>query len=131
MDEKELGDWVRAQFQRANKFLAENGILFKSVVTEESRYLAPHVALWKIISQDNKRYWVISGDVPADVTAEGSAKSAREAIRYFSLQWQIKAENLQKLAQTDKTQAEYSTYLQTKAEMLYDVSSQENLWQEV
>ncbi|MFT4807348.1 MAG: hypothetical protein ACI9LX_000665 [Paraglaciecola sp.] len=36
--EEQISEWVREQFQRANKHLAEKGVLFESVVTEESRY---------------------------------------------------------------------------------------------
>lgn len=128
MDEKELAEWVRTQFQRANKYLAENGILFKSVATTESRYLAPVMAVWKIVSEDNKRYWVISGDLPVDVVGEQAAATAREAIRHFSYQWQIKAENLRNLAGDDKTQLDYAALLQSKGEMLYETAMDEKLW---
>ena len=61
ISDEERATWVREQFQKANKFLAENGVLFESVVTEESRYLIPYLAVWKIKAMDSKRYWVISG----------------------------------------------------------------------
>lgn len=48
-DQEQLAQWVREQFQKANKHLAENGVLFESVVIEDSRYLAPMVAVWKIL----------------------------------------------------------------------------------
>ena len=41
VSEEQRAEWVREQFQKANKFLAENGVLFDSVTTEESRYLMP------------------------------------------------------------------------------------------
>ena len=44
ISDEERATWVREQFQKANKFLAENGVLFDSVVTEESRYLIPYLA---------------------------------------------------------------------------------------
>ena len=61
ISDEERATWVREQFQKANKFLAENGVLFDSVITEESRYLMPYLAVWKIRAMDSKRYWVISG----------------------------------------------------------------------
>jgi hypothetical protein len=66
VSQEQLSAWVKEQFQRANKHLAEKGVLFDTVVTEESRYLAPFVAIWKIKALDGKFFWVISGDVPAD-----------------------------------------------------------------
>ena len=57
--EAQLSEWVREQYQRANKHLAEQGVLFESVATEECRYLAPVVAVWKIKSTEGKYYWVL------------------------------------------------------------------------
>ena len=34
ISDEERATWVREQFQKANKFLAENGVLFDSVITE-------------------------------------------------------------------------------------------------
>jgi len=45
ISDEERATWVREQFQKANKFLAENGVLFDSVITEESRYLMPRYGL--------------------------------------------------------------------------------------
>ena len=82
ISDEERATWVREQFQKANKFLAENGVLFESVVTEESRYLIPYLAVWKIKAMDSKRYWVISGDLPSDYTSVDNAKDAKEALRH-------------------------------------------------
>nr|WP_136249600.1 DUF4826 family protein [Ningiella ruwaisensis] len=125
-----LSKWVREQFQRANKHLAEKGILFESVKAEDSRYLAPHVAVWKIKANDKKSYWVISGDVPADATLAESAANAREAIKRFSYLWQMQSENIRQSGTTDNTQLEFAKLLEEKANMLYQVSDDETLWQD-
>jgi hypothetical protein len=129
-NQEELTTWVREQFQRANKHLAENGILFDSVVTDESRYLAPFVAVWKIKANDKKYYWVISGDVPCDFIPYESEKTARAAIRRFSFIWQIKAENIIKTQNNDKVQQDFANLLINKAENLYDIQADEKVWQE-
>lgn len=129
-NQEELSTWVREQFQRANKHLAENGILFNSVVTEESRYLAPFVAVWKIKANDKKYYWVISGDVPCDFIPYESEKTVRAAIRRFSFIWQIKAENIIKTQGNDKVQQNFAKLLINKAENLYDMQADEKVWQE-
>ncbi|GAA0852771.1 DUF4826 family protein [Aliiglaciecola litoralis] len=131
MSQEQLTTWVREQFQRANKHLAENGVIFDSVITEESRYLAPFVAVWKIKSLEKKYYWVISGDVPCDFIAYENEKTARDAIRHFSLMWQLKAENLSKGTDLDKAQQDYIDLLVTRAEGLYRIYNQKELWQEV
>jgi hypothetical protein len=128
LSDEQRAEWVREQFQRANKHLAENGVLFDSVVASESRYLVPYVAVWKIKAQDNKRFWVMSGDLPADFTPEGNAPNAREAMKYFSMMWQMKAANLRASSPTDKAANELATLLETRAEGLYKIQSYDELW---
>ncbi|MDC0602359.1 DUF4826 family protein [Aliiglaciecola sp.] len=130
MSQEQLSEWVREQFQRANKHLAENGVVFESVVTEESRYLAPYVAVWKLKSTAQKFFWVISGDVPCDFVAYENAKNAREAIRHFSFNWQLQAENLQKQGNVDQTKSDFIEMLISRAEGLYDIYNREDLWKE-
>ena len=127
--QEQLAQWVREQFQRANKHLAEKGILFETVVTQESRYLAPDVAVWKIKDTKNDFYWVISGDLPADAIPASAAKTAREAIRHFSLSWQLRAQNITDSGTRDSMQAEFATLLTQKAELLYQVQDDEKWWQ--
>ncbi|MGS2719551.1 DUF4826 family protein [Paraglaciecola aestuariivivens] len=129
VSQEQLSAWVKEQFQRANKHLAENGVLFESVVTSESRYLAPFVAVWKIKTSDGKFYWVISGDVPADFMPYELEKTARDAMRSFSLRWQLQADNLLNSGTQDNTQVEFANRLITKAEQLYDLFADDKAWQ--
>ncbi len=128
-NQEALSNWVREQFQRAGKHLAEQGILFDTVAMEESRYLAPEVAIWKIKDTNKNFYWVISGDLPADAVNASVAKTAREAVNHFSLSWQLKAEKINNHAASDNAQKEYAKLLMTKAEMLYEMQSQDQWWQ--
>lgn len=123
-----LQEWVRQQFQRANAHLAENSILFETVVTEESRYLAPIVAVWKIKDRNNDFYWVICGDVPADYVQASRAKDAREVLRHFSMAWQLKAENILANEKSDQVQKDYANLLISKAEVLYETQSNDEWW---
>ncbi|MCW8108178.1 DUF4826 family protein [Alteromonas ponticola] len=128
VSEEMQNNWVREQFQRANQHLAENGVLFDSVVTEECRYLAPLVAIWKIKTTDGKYFWVISGDVPADFTHYENAADARELLNYFALRWQMKAENLRASGINDPTQLNYVAFLENRAEGLFKIKEKEELW---
>jgi hypothetical protein len=119
---------VREQFQRANKHLAENGVLFDSVVVEESRYLAPYVAVWKIKSQPGKYFWVLSGDLPADYIPFDTAPDVRSALKHFSLSWQLKAENISATNGIDVTQQNYAKLLADRAISLYQLSEKQELW---
>ncbi|MGB0895110.1 MAG: DUF4826 family protein [Parashewanella sp.] len=126
-------EWVREQFQKANRFLAEKGIIPNKVHDKESRYLVPFVALWKMESKQptKKTYWVLSGDLPSDLVEVSVAKTAREAIRHFAMTWQMKAENLIRTGVTqDPTQAKYANLLIARAEDLYAMQADEKLWQE-
>lgn len=128
-DQESLSAWVREQFQRANKHLAEKGILFESVVTEESRYLAPYAAVWRIRAQDKKSFWVISGDLPADAVPLEAAQTAREAMKRFSYSWQMQAENIRRSQTPDQEQLAFAKILDEKADMVYKLSTDEKIWQ--
>jgi hypothetical protein len=124
-------DWVKTQFQKANRFLAEKGVLPNKVYTEESRYLAPYLAIWKMDSKQptKQTFWVMSGDLPTDYVDVKVAKTAREAMRHFSMMWQLKAENLHKSGATrDQTQLKFANLLVTRAESLYRMHEDEKLW---
>jgi hypothetical protein len=128
ISEQQSSEWVREQYQRANKHLAEQGVLFESVVTQESRYLAPYVAVWKIKSTEGKYYWVISGDVPADAIPYEAEKNAQDTLRAFSMRWQLQAENILQSNTNDQLRQDFAKLLITKAEMVYDLFANENNW---
>jgi hypothetical protein len=128
LDEAQVSEWVRAQFQKANLFLAEKGILMDSVAVKDSRYLPPLVAVWKINAIDRKSYWVISGELPTDQLDLTAAANAREALRAFSFRWQIKAQQLIEAGVQDQTAADYVNLLVGRAHSLYDLFENEQIW---
>lgn len=129
ISEAQRAEWVRAQFQKANEYLATKGIIPDNVAVSESRYLPPLVAVWKLNTRDAKSFWVISGDLPTDHMPVSAAPNAREAIRAFALHWQLKAEQIAQAGFTDKTQVEFANLLVNRAEGLYDLFDNEPLWQ--
>ncbi|QJR82409.1 DUF4826 family protein [Alteromonas pelagimontana] len=130
LTDEQRAAWVKQQYQKANKHLAEHEILFDTVDAPASRYLAPFVAIWKIKSQDNKHYWVLTGNLPSDVTTIDNAQNARDAVRYFAMSWQIKSANLAQ-ASEDKIKMDFAALLQQRAEDLYDIFDNEKLWPSV
>lgn len=130
LTEEEASKWVREQFQAANKYLAEQGIITDRVLTKESRYLVPYVAIWRFTTQDRKELWLVNGDVPTDVVGVKAAKDAREALRHISLQWQLKAQAIldDPKLQLDPEQVKHANYLISRAENIHDVVQMENLW---
>ena len=126
MSSEQQQKWVREQYQVATKYLAAQGLVTDSVVVEESRYLIPFVTVWKLKVLDGSYFWVVCGDLPSDHNPIDVASSAREAVRHFSLKWQMQAENL--LKSGDKEQEEFAKLLINRAEGLYDIHQQENVW---
>ena len=73
----------------------------------------------------------MSGDLPSDMVDVNVAKTAREAVRHFSMTWQLKAENLIRSGATrDETQAKYANLLISRAQSLYQMQSDDKLWGE-
>lgn len=129
MTDAETQEWVRLQFQRANLHLAEQGIVMESVAVAESRYLPPLIAVWKIHGLNKNVVWAISGDVPVDYLPVAVAANAREALKHFSYRWQMKAQQIMDNGISDQTSADYVQLLVGRANMLYDLSESETLWQ--
>ncbi|WP_417350161.1 DUF4826 family protein [Ferrimonas sp.] len=121
-------EWIRTQFQKANRHMAEKGLIPGKVYDKECRVLPPFLALWKIMeSGSGKRYWVLSGDLPADLMQDTHIEDARDALRHFSLNWQMKAENIRRTTQ-DKTQLEYAALLINRAEAMSQMQMDERFW---
>jgi hypothetical protein len=127
MTEEQQQQWVKDQYQIATKYLAEKGLVTNSVAVEESRYLVPLLALWKLTAIDGKKFWVLCGDLPSDHSSFDVAPNAREALRHFALKWQMQAENL--LQAESEEQKNFAHILIGRAEGLYKLSDDEGLWQ--
>ena len=120
--------WTRDTLDRAHKHLAEKGIIPKTILDKESRYLVPMCAIWKIKSQQGKTYWVVSGNLPTGHVEVTAATSAREAVRYFSFQWQLKADEIVNSGRIEKAQADFASLLVARAQGLYELYNNDKLW---
>ena len=96
MTQDEQQAWVREQYLKATKYLAQKGLVTESVADTESRYLIPLMAVWKINLIDKTKVWVISGDLPTDHLVLEENESARNVLRHFTFKWQIQADGLLK-----------------------------------
>lgn len=119
--------WVRDQYLKATKYLADKGLVTESVADTESRYLVPLMAVWKINLLDKSKIWVLTGDLPTDHLVLENKETARDAVRQFSFKWQVQATPL--LDSGIEEQIKYANLLITKAEGLYDLFSKDELWQ--
>jgi len=126
MTQEQQQAWIREQYLKATKYLANKGLVTESVADTESRYLVPLMAVWKINLLDKTKVWVISGDLPTDHLVLEEKESARNVIRHFSFKWQIQADTL--LHSDDKEKVTYGELLVNKAEGLYQLFAKEDLW---
>lgn len=131
-DNSTTSNWPRQQFHKALQHLAQHGILPEGVTVTESRLLEPLVAIWKISATRPKpaSYWVLSGDLPTDVASASAAASPRDALRYFALHWQLKAEQLRSAPAADAAQLDYAALLEGRASSLYQIFDNTRLWSE-
>ncbi|WP_419147103.1 DUF4826 family protein [Pseudoalteromonas 'SMAR'] len=120
--------WQRQCIQTAQKHLADKGVLPDAIIEKECRYIEPLVALWKIKGQNGKRYWVVTGNLPTDHVESTAATTPRDALRHFSLSWQMKAEGILSVKPIDKTQADFANLLINRAHGLYELYSNDELW---
>ncbi|HLV47882.1 MAG TPA: DUF4826 family protein [Aliidiomarina sp.] len=133
MNEEQMQEWVRSQFQRANAYLAERGLMTNLILTKESRYFVPHVAIWKFTLQGlTEKVWVITGaDLPTDHIEASLAAKPHDVLRYFSYRWQLKADNiLNNEKPADAKQQEFAHILVRSAEKLFPMSEDASLWQQ-
>lgn len=120
--------WQRECLGNAQKFLADKGILPVSILEKECRILPPLCAIWKIKGNDGKTYWVITGRLPTDAVEVTAATNARDVMRHFSLQWQVKADAIMANKLIDKTQVDFANLLINRAHGLYEMYENEQLW---
>jgi len=132
MTEEQQATWVRDQFQKANAYLAEKGILTERVLTKESRYLIPQIAIWKFdVQGTTEKTWAISGEVPTDHISANAAGTARDALRYFCYRWQLQADKiLQEGDSATATEKEFAALLVRNAESYYPLTEDEKMWAE-
>ena len=132
-----LKDWTQNETGRVLDYCSRNNLGLINFVEKQSAILPPIVAVWLVDSRANKeKFWVISGEVPLDHIPVNVAKSAREAIRYFALNWQLKAERLMhslvegkpQLGDNEK-QTQFANTLIKSADMLYDMAEKNELWE--
>ncbi|MEO2265989.1 DUF4826 family protein [Pseudoalteromonas pernae] len=126
--EEQIRAFQRETFESAQKHLAQKGIIPQTVADKDSRFLAPLCAVWKFKAQNGRSYWVVSGNLPTDHAEINAASNAREAMRYFSFQWQLKAEEIMSSPRVDKTQREFAELLVRRAHGLYELYNNDQLW---
>ena len=130
--------WAQNEYAKVLKYCAEKGLQIKRVEQKNCRILPPLVGLWwvKLADKELPDLWVITGDLPTDHLSVKVADNARDAMRHFSMSWQMKASQLEEGLAAGKptlgdakTQQDYIGYLISRAEGLYELHGKDEFWQ--
>jgi hypothetical protein len=124
-------EWSRKQYAEVQRYCSKNQFQIKQIVQPESRLLPPLLAVWKVELNDVdvKAIWVIGGEVPTDHVALTAAQTAREAMKHFSMSWQLKATQIEAESEGNKSKMQYVHTLIRSAEGVYELASKDELWQ--
>ena len=129
-------EWLKKEHGEVLAYCSRNSLGLSAIIQSRSAVLPPLVAVWLVDSKVNKQqFWVITGDVPLDHISSNHAKDARDAIRDFSLRWQLQSENIlnglaKNRVQPDliETQRKFAAFLISRAHSLYDIFEKDELW---
>jgi len=128
--------WIQNQRGAVLGYCSRKELGVVKFIDNKSAILPPFIAIWLVESKPSReKYWVISGDLPLDHINVKQAKTPRDVVRHFSLNWQLKAERLiQSLVQGkpqlgDQTkQTDFANMLVRKANMLYELAEKDKIW---
>ncbi len=135
-NEAEVNRWGQEQYAEALKYCQKNLLPVEKLVQSKSSVLPPIIAVWyiKLTTKPSSQVWVIGGKVMMDHVDVTVAPSAREALRHFSLSWQMKASTLEHNMQSatnnldPEQQQKVIKTLIMEAEALYDLYLNDKLW---
>jgi hypothetical protein len=131
-------DWARNTLDKAVSDISALGIIPDEILEARALWSVPGKVM---IGQARQAHepsmfvWFISGDLPTDTIGPAAAATPREALRNFSLKWQLDAEQYRDPA-TRKAHGLDESHdwnamtarLIKKAEELYAMADDDRLW---
>ena len=128
--------WVQDQHAKVLHYGSRNQLDIDLLNQQQSAILPPHIAVWLAHSKSlNQEVWVITGDLPTDHINGENAKNAREAVRHFSLRWQLKADKLMESVKNGtpemgdaERQTQFAELLISRANGLHDLADNDDIW---
>lgn len=134
--QEQIKRWHQEEFVKVQKFCVSKGVQAKSIDQTKTKCLPPIVGAWYVnTANKGEDFWVLTGDLPTDLAPAKVAPDAREALRYFSMNWQLKAANIEDAiaegkitGENKETQIKFIQELVSKAEGLYQLHGDEKLW---
>jgi len=135
---KPASDWIREILDKAVREIAELGVMADELVEARPVWSVPNkimIGQVRVANEPTTFIWIICGDLPTDHISSTVASTAREALRHFSLKWQLDASRYddpatRKAFGLDETQdwSRFTKQLIAKAEELYAMAEDEGLW---
>jgi hypothetical protein len=131
-------DWVRDTVERAVADTSALGIIPDELIEARAIWSVPGEVMIGQMRQprNSSFYWFISGNLPTDHIDGVLASTAREALRSFSLKWQMDAERYADPATRQAHDLDETrdwdgmvAKLVAKAEELYAMAEDDRFWQ--
>jgi hypothetical protein len=122
--EQELREWVKNRLKSAAEDIGERGLIDDPMIDVKASWVLPFSLLIgkaRAHSDPTAFKWFICGEAPLDCIDGAVADTPRDAIRHFSVKWQLDAEKA--------GPPEHSKQLIHLAESLYPLAEDERLWQ--
>ena len=141
---QETGDsassWIRSTLDKAVRDISDLGVIPDELIEARHVWSLPGKVMIGQVRQANEPaifVWFISGDLPTDHIGPSAAATAREAMRNFSIKWQLDAERYKDPATRKAHGLDESRdwglmtkKLVTKAEELYAMAEDDKLWRQ-
>ena len=132
--------WAKEALDEAVKEMMTRGIVRSMLIEAKPIWALPYeimIGQVRETHEQTKSFWVIGGDVPIDHVETTVASTPREAARHFALKWQLDAARYKDPAVQTELGAELKDSwerlgerLARKAEALFELVEDDNLWQE-
>lgn len=116
-----LDKWIKQRLDEAVNQLLDKGVVESLLVEAKPAWVFPFTLLIGRLREHGRTTafdWFICGDAPLSCAPSSVAATARDAARYFALQWQLEAAR----------RGEAATELAKQAEALYELVEQDGLW---
>jgi hypothetical protein len=137
-NEEESKKWSQQHYLEAMKYCNKHNLKVINFDQPNSRVLPPVLAIWRInlATQPKSSIWLIGGGkVMMDHVDVSMAKNARDALRHFSMSWQLKASQMETTIAANSSgnlnieqQQKVISVLINEAEALYTLYADEQTW---
>jgi len=132
--------WMRTRLDAAVEEIMRLGAIDDELVEARAVWTLPYKVMIGQVREANEQTtfrWLICGDLPTDHISSAAASTPREALKYFSLKWQMDAARYadpatRKSHELDESHdwSQLSDKLVAKAEELHAMAEDESLWRE-